>query len=58
MVRANVQNLLAQRVGREKAVCGRRKDAVWKRAGDSAACDIAGTVGVECHTEKAIATQA
>lgn len=58
LVRANVQNLLAQRVGREKTVCGRRKDALWKRAGDSTAYDTAGTVGVERHTEKALSAHA
>lgn len=57
LVRANVQNLLAQRVGREKSVCGRRKDAIWKRAGDRTAYDTAGTVDVERHAEKAISTQ-
>lgn len=57
LVRANVQNLLAQRVGREKAVCGRQKDALWKRAGDSTASDTAGAVGVERHAEKALSVQ-
>lgn len=56
LVRANVQNLLAPRVGREKAVCGRRKDAIWKRAGDSTAYDSWGSQCRVSHRESYVYT--
>lgn len=52
LVRANVENLLAQRAGRKKVVGGWRRAAFLKRAGDSVASDRLGQLA-----DKAIPTQ-
>lgn len=55
-VRANVQNLLAQRGGREEGSVWVEEGCYLEERGDSPASDTAGQ-GRERHTEKAVSTQ-